>query len=249
VNTAGIEHDIEQERGKQSATDHLVTDLPEDLVAATKVLQQRQRAWETQFQRFDKLLQSPPFREYLKERSLVVKEAVPALPKDVQAEQAALGAMLMASVLGDKEAVATGLRRLRPRMLAMQLRHTPILAALAAVYKLKRQDKVAEVDVIAVTTQLRRMKALGTEGASVTASYVMHLVEMCPGTANINAYIDAVIETARLRSLYDLGQRLQDAVLEPNASPERLLNIVRNAVDAIEQKGAPDLESIFANDK
>jgi replicative DNA helicase len=151
-------------------------------------------------------------------------------------------------IMGDIEAIAYALKMLRPHYFKLH-NHRVIFTAIAAVYRSHRQGKIESVDVITVCSQLQRMKEFGDEGSQISAAYLTSLIESCPSTVNIKAYVKPILETARLRSLFELADRLKGAVMESEACPEKLLNVIRNAADAIEQKVAPDLEAIFDKDK
>lgn len=216
----------------------------------------KQQAREAQYQTWDRLVDSPRFQEYLAERGLSIRSLLPNLPADREAEQAAFGAMLGPGTatmryggVADVAVVDVGLERLRPSQLQYKNLHAPILRAIAAVRQQQRLGKPIAVDVYTVGSQLRHTKALDTCGGAVPPAYLSALVETCASPVNIHAYIDAVHLVARLKSLYELGELLQQGVLAAEALPEHLVAVVKNAADAIEEKVAPNLKEIFEKGK
>lgn len=230
------------------AQDH--TDLPDDIVEASRVLERREAALHKQFDSWDKLCASDMFRHYLIERGLELQSnEPPLLPNDILAEQAALGAMLLGGVAETREGteedvVSIGLKRLRPRVFAHK-GHIAILQAIAAVFR-QSLNTGETVDLVSVGSQLIRSGQMdAVHGSGNGAAYLAHTMESCPSSANINAYIKPILRTARLRSLWELATRARDRVLEPDAEPDEITNALRGALDAIEQFGAPELEGVF----
>ena len=207
---------------------------------------------EAQFRQFDSLLTNAIFNDYCVVYDIELRRRYGGTPRDLDAEQAIFGAALMP---GEMEAVEILVRRLRPWHLANTNTHTPILMAFAALYQRHRGD-ASKVDLITVTGELRRMGALAhsdnplPNSDVIPQSYLVALIENCPGAANIDSYIDSVIECAQLRQLARLSEHLNDLTLQGQTPPLQVLNFLRKATDAIEQgKGAPDFEALLEQTK
>ncbi|WP_405797391.1 DUF3987 domain-containing protein [Streptomyces sp. NBC_01506] len=118
----------------------------------------------------------------------------PAPPNDQEAEQAALGAMLLSHVvLGEVTALITAHDYYRPA-------HATIHAAITTMHSAE-----LPVDPITLAAHLRETGDLERVGG---ASYLHTLVQATPTAANGSYYAQIVAGTARQRRLIETGTRL-----------------------------------------
>lgn len=136
-------------------------------------------------------------------------------------------AMFGACVMGDAEAVCCVVRRVREWHLARDM-HKPLLKAIQALYQASGCTGRG-VDVTTLYDALNRANALDT----VPGAYLVVLIQECPSSANVNAYIDAVIEKARLRALQRLGEEIANMASDEQTPSEAILRMLRQRADKI----------------
>jgi hypothetical protein len=221
-------------------------------------LRREQEAKEREWSKWDRLLDSVPFEEYLLERGLCVREAHNRVFHNSEAEWAALGAVLMDNT---HKAVAHAARCLHCYCFQVK-RHQIVYVAALQVWKRSRNDPALQLDIVTVTEQLRRNRRYEQSGG---ANYLTALIESCPGAANIAAYCESVIEAAQRRVIHAAGEVLLDAVCaedgkrwsmskcgvegEPMHSPARLAGALKKFCDELQAMNAagppPDLAKIL----
>lgn len=140
-------------------------------------------------------------------------------PQDLQAEQAALGSMLI-----DPEAVA----RLRPLLDPDDFyreAHRTIYAAILAV-----ADAGDPVDPVTVANELRRRNQLAAVGGG---EYLTALMGEVPTTAHAIRYGSIVEHCAVLRDLIRLGAELQEGAYTQPEDPAELLALAAQRIAAL----------------
>ncbi len=168
---------------------------------------------------WEKQLTDPAYAAWLYDSGHELR-AIRLQPTAVEAEQAALGALLM----GDEAALDVCIQRGLNRRHFSRESHRIIISACRR-----------PVDRVTVTERLRREGQLEAAGG---AEYVLALVHACPSSANIAAYLEPIFETSRLRALMGLAERLGDAAAGRDQEPETLMQQARQLLDDIERLGA-----------
>lgn len=187
------------------------------------------------------------------------KSQAAAVPfQNIEAEKAALGAMLM-----DSRTIGDAMRALHPSHFYYR-RHGAIYIALARQYR-AAQLRPADVDLITTCGALTAAGVLAEIGG---AAYLTALIGVCPNAANIGAYVSAIIEAAQYRALHKCSEVLREAVCEqagvkrdadwqmvpePMYQPARISAALRKFADGIDAMGevkpAPDLKLILEESK
>ncbi|WP_019354725.1 DUF3987 domain-containing protein [Streptomyces sp. AA1529] len=139
-------------------------------------------------------------------------------PADLEAEQAALGAMMLTA-----EAIAEVTATLRPEDYYRPAHETVHRAVLTL------REKGSPVDPITLTHHLDRLGELGRVGGP---GYIQSLVQAVPTAANGGYYAEIVHELAERRRLIEAGTRLVQAASTPDASAAE----VREALALGEEK-------------
>lgn len=171
----------------------------------------------------------------------------PNVPYDLEMEQCALGAMLMF----DGDAVTKGMRRLNANHFYTQP-HRYICQAIFGVVErqiIGAAPGVVHVDIAIVADVLRRKGHVFSddEPRGVRLDYLPALTEICPSSANIDAYIDCVIRDSKLRHLDLLGKALANLSSKPEACPERVATFALNAAQRIQTHGWCNLKDLWEN--
>lgn len=69
--------------------------------------------------------------------------------------------------------------------------------------------------------------------SDVSATYLLDLANATPGTANITAWADLVVEKSRLRQLADLGGRMASAAMKPGRSSGDIVAVANQRLNGI----------------
>lgn len=159
-----------------------------------------------------------------------------APPQSLEAEQAALGAMLV-----DPGAVVRGLKAMHPDDCYREA-HRTIAAAIVAV-----REAGNPVDLVTVGDELRRQGQLESVGG---AEYLTALIDQVPTTAHIVRYATIVHEKALLRRLIsELAQVQRRAYQEPEDVAlfvaEELAHLRELATEAAGGQGAQPIANLL----
>lgn len=138
---------------------------------------------------------------------------------DLEAERAVLGAILL-----DNECLEAVCRHLRAEDFSAHS-HRRVYEAILAL-----SDAGAGMDIVTVTDQMGRSGTLEESGG---AAAVAELTNVVPSAANVEFYARRVKGLAQRRSLYRLGQRLQERSSAAEASEEELVDEAEKDLFAI----------------
>lgn len=224
----------------------LTRDADAHTANAVAKIRRDQTARQKRFREWDALVESDEFAAFLRDRGYRLEPAyAPPMQAD-EAEFAALGAMMQTPF-----ALKHGLRELRPPHFRLRDNANALLA-IAAVNQKQRQGVRVQVDPTTVALEMRRA---GTFTAR-TADHLIWCINACPSTTNIRAYVRAIVEAAQGRYLFHLGQELARRAraetggeLAPYPNPRHLIHSTRTALDAIEMRGALNLNEVFEHTK
>lgn len=147
-------------------------------------------------------------------------------PQDLEAEQAALGAVLM----GGDAVKDVRAARLAPADCYRDA-HRDILAAAYAV-----ADTGEAVDVVSVATELRKVEQLAAVG---DWDYLTRLVTSTPYAANARQYAAAVRACAVKRRAADAARLAATAIYDPLRTPAEAAELLRQAADAAAAEVTP----------
>lgn len=265
---------IEEPRARHWAREDAAEAKERDARALAITTQQSQRdvlklrrereAKEREWARWDRLLASEPFADFLSERGWEVRETNAARFVAWEAESAALGAMLM-----DERAAAYAARTLHATHFHTAL-HGRIFEGIIGAwrqYMARRQARQnVGYDFVFIVEYFRAARLLEK---CCGANYLAALIESCPGAANVAAYCESVIEAAGRRALHATGEALVQAVCaedgkrfcmakcgtenEPTHAPAYLSAALKKFCDALKTMGggtpAPDLMKILEETK
>lgn len=152
-----------------------------------------------------------------------VAERVP--PQSLEAERAALGAMLLGSD-ASREAIAKAVAGLSVPDF-YRTSHQRLYAAICSLF-----EHGEKVDLITVTESLRKTGALEDAGGT---SYVAGLVDEIPLVANIEEYTRIIKDKATMRRLMEIGGNLYGRAVEDSMAVEELLNNVSQLIYDVSQ--------------
>ncbi len=143
-----------------------------------------------------------------------LKDKVP--PHDAEAEQAALGAILL-----DPDAVPLVLRFLRPEDFYVNANRS-CFAAIVSLY-----EKGQKADLITLTDELRLMGELDRVGGP---AYVARLTDVVPSSANVEYYARIVQEQSVRRALLKLAQKVSAEVFEDSMESVSILDSAQGRI-------------------
>lgn len=143
-----------------------------------------------------------------------LKDKVP--PHDAEAEQAALGAILL-----DPDAVPLVLRFLRPDDFYVNANRS-CFAAIVSLY-----EKGQKADLITLTDELRLMGELDRVGGP---AYVARLTDVVPSSANVEYYARIVQEQSVRRALLKLAQKVSAEVFEDSVESASILDSAQGRI-------------------
>ena len=143
-----------------------------------------------------------------------LKDKVP--PHDAEAEQAALGAILL-----DPDAVPLVLRFLRPDDFYVNANRS-CFAAIVSLY-----EKGQKADLITLTDELRLMGELDRVGGP---AYVARLTDVVPSSANVEYYARIVQEQSVRRALLKLAQKVSAEVFEDSVESVSILDSAQGRI-------------------
>ncbi|MBN1899002.1 MAG: replicative DNA helicase [Spirochaetes bacterium] len=115
-------------------------------------------------------------------------------PYNIEAEQAALGAMLL-----DAETVSEGIERLRSDDFYKES-HRYVFNAIAEIF-----DRSLPVDLVTLTSYLKDKNLLDEIGG---VQYLNDLLDSVPTSANFSHYADIIIEKSTLRKLISAANQI-----------------------------------------
>lgn len=216
------------------------------VVASERIRAQSARR-EQQFRAWDKLVLSDQFKDFLRERDFVLRDESALPPRDLEAEQAVLGALLRAEPEGNGDVVPIAMETLHAVMFSSRA-NAYIFTAVRQLHKRRSAGGIHKdlmVDYVSVATTLRRMGKLESQGGEVPAYYLTHLHSTCPCSANIRAYMEPVVETYKLRTVHLACQELARMCSLPDADAQKLSCTMFQIADEIAHVGRCNIKSIL----
>ena len=140
-------------------------------------------------------------------------------PQNIEAEKCVLG-----SILIESQSILKIVEKLRPDDFYLET-HRIIYKAMVGLFNRSQPQ-----DIIAVTNALRDSNQLEIVGG---LAYVASLSDMFPVTANINHYIDIILEKSILRQLITASSRINEGCYEKQGSLGNILDEAESAIFAI----------------
>lgn len=142
-------------------------------------------------------------------------------PHSIEAEQGVLGCIL----LSPKDCLLECVERLRPGFLSFyDLRHQTLFKSLASM------AKRSEVDLITVVSEL---KTTGLMQESGGLAYVSSLPDAVPSAANLEYYLDIVLEKYMLRKLIQTCAGISQRAFDGESEPGELVDGIEKEILAI----------------
>jgi len=152
------------------------------------------------------------------------------LPNNIQSEQASLGSMLL-----DKEAVMATINFLKPEDFYPE-KHQIVYRGI-----LDLSDKNQAVDLVTLSEELKKKKRLEKVGG---ITYLTHLINSVPTSANIRYYNQIIKEKAVLRNTIIQLKKMRDLCFEdkdPKLILEKVQNIAVKILPEEEEKSLGEL--------
>lgn len=153
-------------------------------------------------------------------------------PHDIDAEQAVLGGLLTAPSPRAAHELLAEVLELAPPTVFYRPAHQVILSAMVTL-----ADRGEPMDAIAVNTELL---ARGETGATGGGTYLHTLTQAIPTVANTTYYAKIVSDKAVLRALVEVGTRIAQIGYTGQGDVIDLVELARNAVNAIATDGSTD---------
>ena len=154
-----------------------------------------------------------------------------SLPNSIESEQASLGSMLL-----DKEAVMATIDSLKPEDFYPE-KHQIIYGCI-----LDLLNKKQAVDLITLTEELHKQKMLEKVGG---VTYLTHLINSVPTSANIRHYNQIVKEKAVLRNIINQLNKMRDLCFE-DKDPKIILDKIQNiAVEILPEEEERSLSELL----
>ncbi len=154
---------------------------------------------------------------------MTAAEKVP--PQSLEAERAALGAMLLGNE-ASREAIAKLVSKVQVDDF-YRTAHQKLYAGIRAIF-----DKGEKVDMITVTEWLRKNDSLEQAGGH---SYIAGLVDEIPLVSNVDEYARIISEKAVMRRLMEVGNDLFGRAIEDAMPVDDLVNGVSQILYEIAQ--------------
>jgi replicative DNA helicase len=148
-----------------------------------------------------------------------------SMPRDIEAEQAVLGSMLLST-----QAIAECLEILGPDDMVRPA-HKAIFAAIAAM-----SARGVDADVITLKAELERRGTLSKVGR---ADYLHTLIAAVPSAAMAPHYAERVRECAVMWRLAEAGERIRQAALKGGAELAERIDAVYRIIDEAAGIAAP----------
>ena len=142
-----------------------------------------------------------------------------ALPHNVEAERAILGAVLL-----DNQAFNTATQILTPDDFFGEANRL-IYEAMAGL-----SERAEPIDPVTVCTELTQCSALERAGG---AAYISGLIDGLPAAANVQQYARIIKDKAILRDVIAEAETLRNMAMDPGADPEVVLVESQQAIAAI----------------
>ena len=151
----------------------------------------------------------------------ILKDTVP--PKNIEAEQAVLGALL----LNWSEAIADVVSYLRPdRFYSVQ--NQVIFDAMLKLYNLNKTcDSITLVNQLTIDNNLE--KAGG-------AAYIASLTDTVPSSANIDYYANIVMDRAARRDLIKVSAEIKSSAFDLQKESNRLLDFAEQQIFSLAER-------------
>ncbi len=143
-------------------------------------------------------------------------------PQNVEAEQSALGALML-----DKQSIINVADILLPEDFYKPA-HSKIYEVILNLY-----EKQQPIDILSVTEKLKGAGALKEIGGT---SYLTQLVEAVPSSAHVDHYAKIVKEKRILRDLIKTSAEMSENAFSPNDDLETILDSIEQKVFAISQR-------------
>jgi replicative DNA helicase len=142
-------------------------------------------------------------------------------PQALEAEQAVLGSML-----SSKDAVPKALQKLTPEHFYKEA-HAKIYSVMIQLFEVNEP-----IDTVTVMDRLKKNKELDSVGGMY---YVTGLVDSVPTTANIEHYVDIVLEKALLRKLIGVSNELSKEAFKDQQNVDEVLDYAEQSIFKISQ--------------
>ena len=141
-----------------------------------------------------------------------------------ESEQSVLGAMLRSTT-----AVGTAIERLRPDDFADPA-HREMFSAMLTIALGNRK-----VDLVTLDEELTRRGKLDAVGGAAKLVDVSHSV---PSAANVDAYIDIVLEKANLRRLQMIAESINRKTAAEELTADQIIELIEGACNDITTRAA-----------
>lgn len=155
------------------------------------------------------------------------------LPYNLEAEQSVLG-----SILIDPELLTEIMNKIKSPAVFYTSQHQEIFGLM-----LKMFNESKPIDLVTFLDEAKRADIFDSEQNAKT--YLLHLMELVPTTANLDYYCDIVIEKYYLRNLLSAATDIASSVRESDGTATQLLDSAEQKIYDIRQgRQSSDLKPI-----
>lgn len=137
-------------------------------------------------------------------------------PSDLEAEQSVLGSMMIS-----KEAISVSGHKVKSLHFYKD-GHAKIFDVIVGLYK-----RSEPADLVTVSSELKKLDQLDLIGGR---RYLMEIIDTVPTAANVEKYINIVIEKSMLRQLIDIGSHIVSWGFEPAQDVDQALEQSQRAI-------------------
>lgn len=140
-------------------------------------------------------------------------------PQDLDAEQSVLGSLMLS-----RDALAVVIGKLRSEYFYHPA-HRHIFEAMLELFK-----KSQPIDLVTVSSELNKKKVLDSIGGS---AYLADVLNSVPTAANVESYMDIVIEKALLRRVIESGSHMINEAFEQSQDVDHVIENAQKSILSI----------------
>ncbi|MBT5953149.1 replicative DNA helicase [bacterium] len=170
-------------------------------------------------------------------------------PSDLEAEQSVLGSMMIS-----KDAISISVHKVKSLYFYKDA-HAKIFDVIVGLYK-----RSEPADLVTVSSELKKLDQLDLVGGR---RYLMEIIDTVPTAANVEKYINIIIEKSMLRQLIDIGSHIVSWGFEPAQDVDQALEQSQRAImdmskdrvsdefvklDAVLKTVFDDIQNVYDND-
>ncbi|MFA5878649.1 MAG: replicative DNA helicase [Candidatus Margulisiibacteriota bacterium] len=153
-----------------------------------------------------------------------MEEKIP--PQDLDAEQSVLGSLMIS-----QDAVALVIPKIKPEYFYKSA-HAAIYNAIVSLFQ-----KNEPIDLVTLSNELKKSNELDVIGGR---SYLAEILNTVPTAANIEHYMNIVIEKSILRSLIDAGTKIVNQAFDDSETAEGVMESAQQLIFDLTKEKSSD---------